>query len=93
MCRYFSIASKVHGLPKDNTFVDVSCGFAHTAALTAEGYVYTWGLNDEGQLGWTLQQIKAYHAKSVKNIIEFIEPFANVGGWGKPPLWRLAGKK
>jgi regulator of chromosome condensation len=29
----------------------VSCGGMHTAALTREGRVYTWGCNDDGALG------------------------------------------
>lgn len=29
----------------------VACGGAHTAALDGSGSVWTWGLNDRGQLG------------------------------------------
>eukprot|EP00802_Teleaulax_amphioxeia_P010570 Tamp_10598.p1 GENE.Tamp_10598~~Tamp_10598.p1 ORF type:complete len:395 (+),score=-2.64 Tamp_10598:603-1787(+) len=29
----------------------VACGFHHTAALTDQGRVWTWGLGEEGQLG------------------------------------------
>lgn len=29
----------------------VACGGMHTVALTTEGHVYTWGVNDEGALG------------------------------------------
>lgn len=29
----------------------VACGGAHTAALDEQGTVYSWGLNDKGQLG------------------------------------------
>lgn len=32
-------------------FVTVSCGWAHTLALTGEGQAYSWGLNNYGQLG------------------------------------------
>ena len=35
-------------LPK---FTDVFCGSYHTFALTEDGAVYTWGLNNYGQLG------------------------------------------
>uniref|UniRef100_A0A7N8X9I1 Regulator of chromosome condensation (RCC1) and BTB (POZ) domain containing protein 2 n=1 Tax=Mastacembelus armatus TaxID=205130 RepID=A0A7N8X9I1_9TELE len=31
--------------------VQVSCGYAHTLALTDEGFVYAWGANSYGQLG------------------------------------------
>ena len=30
---------------------DVSCGPAHTAVITAQGQVFTWGQNDSGQCG------------------------------------------
>ena len=30
---------------------DVSCGHEHTAALSENGHVYTWGLNTQGALG------------------------------------------
>lgn len=57
---FFSTAKPVANLPEDVCFTDVACGFAHTVALTSEGSLYTWGLNDEGQLGWTTQQAKSY---------------------------------
>ncbi|KAI5099056.1 RCC1 and BTB domain-containing protein 2 isoform X1 [Silurus meridionalis] len=31
--------------------VQVACGYAHTLALTDEGFVYAWGANAYGQLG------------------------------------------
>lgn len=31
--------------------LQVACGGMHTAVLTADGGVYTWGVNDEGALG------------------------------------------
>ena len=34
-----------------NEPLDISCGPAHSALITAEGEVYTWGLNDSGQCG------------------------------------------
>jgi alpha-tubulin suppressor-like RCC1 family protein len=32
-------------------FVEVQCGGAHTAAVSEDGSMYTWGYNDRGQLG------------------------------------------
>jgi RCC1 and BTB domain-containing protein len=29
----------------------ISCIYAHSMALTENGYVYTWGYNELGQLG------------------------------------------
>uniref|UniRef100_A0A8C2ANT1 Regulator of chromosome condensation (RCC1) and BTB (POZ) domain containing protein 2 n=1 Tax=Cyprinus carpio TaxID=7962 RepID=A0A8C2ANT1_CYPCA len=31
--------------------IQVACGYAHTLALTDEGFVYSWGANSYGQLG------------------------------------------
>ena len=30
----------------------MACGNDHTAALSIEGHVYTWGKGEEGQLGY-----------------------------------------
>lgn len=37
-------------LEKKN-IVKISCGFAHSAAITFNGSIYTWGMNDNGQCG------------------------------------------
>ncbi len=37
--------------PTGVTFVDVAVGSNHSCALTADGKVYCWGLNDHNQLG------------------------------------------
>ena len=38
--------------PDENVeWTHVSCGVGHSAALTKEGEVYTWGSNNGGQLG------------------------------------------
>lgn len=41
------------GSPKTQPFfqIQVACGYAHTLALTDEGFVYAWGANSYGQLG------------------------------------------
>ena len=51
-CIYMQVSSpqilgKVHG--KD--FRQVACGALHSIALTASGQLYSWGLNEDGQLG------------------------------------------
>ena len=30
---------------------DIAAGYSHSAAITEDGYLYTWGSNDKGQLG------------------------------------------
>eukprot|EP01120_Amphizonella_sp_Union-15-10_P015595 TRINITY_DN8059_c0_g1_i1.p1 TRINITY_DN8059_c0_g1~~TRINITY_DN8059_c0_g1_i1.p1 ORF type:complete len:544 (+),score=83.19 TRINITY_DN8059_c0_g1_i1:76-1707(+) len=36
---------------KDQKVIKVSCGNSHTLAATRNGALYSWGLNDKGQLG------------------------------------------
>ena len=38
-------------LAKDETIIQISAGYAHTAAITSEGRIFTWGFNRSGQLG------------------------------------------
>jgi len=54
---YTATPTKVPGL-KD--VVAVSLGFAHSAALTSNGEVYTWGRNDFGQLGYGSKDFDQY---------------------------------
>lgn len=37
--------------PHFSVQIQVACGYAHTLALTDEGFVYAWGANSYGQLG------------------------------------------
>jgi alpha-tubulin suppressor-like RCC1 family protein len=37
--------------PPNETFVDVACSSYHSMAVSATGVVYTWGYNNNGQLG------------------------------------------
>ena len=36
---------------KDEFIKEVCCGYAHTLAITINGNVYSWGNNQQGQLG------------------------------------------
>jgi len=38
-------------IPGLENIVGISCGFGHNAALDAEGHLWVWGRNDQGQLG------------------------------------------
>ena len=40
------------------TFVKVAAGSLHSVGLTASGAVYTWGANDQGQLGTSSSFVK-----------------------------------
>ncbi len=42
---------KVLGLLAGEKVISVKCGGDFTVALTEHGKVYTWGADDEGQLG------------------------------------------
>ncbi len=36
---------------ESESFIDIACGWAHSLALTSKGKLWTWGLNNFGQLG------------------------------------------
>ena len=44
---------------QDVPITHVNCGKYHTAAISADGDVYAWGLNDSGQLGLGSRSVKA----------------------------------
>ena len=33
------------------SILDISAGFGHTAAVSDQGHLFSWGFNEEGQLG------------------------------------------
>jgi len=41
----------VQGELNDKNIVDVACGHYHTACITSDGEVYTWGNGKNGALG------------------------------------------
>ncbi|MCP8613844.1 InlB B-repeat-containing protein [Bifidobacterium asteroides] len=45
------MVKKPEGAPTDFTYVQVSAGWLHSLAVGSDGYVYTWGWNNYGQLG------------------------------------------
>jgi E3 ubiquitin-protein ligase HERC2 len=52
--------------------VDVACGFQHTACVTAEGEVYTWGFGKNGALGhgdWEMNDLP----KKVENLQNIVK--------------------
>lgn len=50
----------------DQDFISVRCGGAHTAAVANDGGVFSWGLNDAGQLGhYTHQEISMQEPQEV----------------------------
>ena len=50
---YDTIPRRVYmeGVLKDKKIIKITCGDFHSAVMDEEGNVYTWGLNDHGQLG------------------------------------------
>lgn len=49
LCEFFRAAN----LTSPKPIVDVAAGTQHTVALSANGTVYTWGYNNQGQLGYS----------------------------------------
>ena len=54
-------------IPMKSTVLSVACGSFHSALLTSTGEVWTFGINNYGQLGLGSQQNSA-KPKKVKNI-------------------------
>jgi len=48
------------GLRRPPIIRRVAAGFGHSAALSDEGVVYTWGLGSDGQLGYQLLMTNSY---------------------------------
>ncbi|XP_020530423.1 ultraviolet-B receptor UVR8 isoform X2 [Amborella trichopoda] len=54
-------------------FIDIACGREHTAAVSADGSLFTWGSNDFGQLGDGTEESRK-HPKKVKQLqYEFVK--------------------
>ncbi|SPQ19082.1 ad998b8b-bff8-463e-a3b7-5706c2b7b582 [Thermothielavioides terrestris] len=79
----FSPAVKVQRRPALILFVQdvvkICCGSNHVMALTADGYVYTWGRGTDGQLGrrfssrvvdWNKEGLIPRKVAGLKNIVE-----------------------
>ena len=45
------LPKRVRGPLTDKIIVDIACGSLHCVCCTKDGEVYTWGDNDEGQIG------------------------------------------
>ncbi|GMH27240.1 hypothetical protein Nepgr_029083 [Nepenthes gracilis] len=66
---------ELFGCPAGNStrWLDVACGREHTAAVSSDGSLFTWGANDFGQLGDGTEECRRYPEK-VKNLeTEFVK--------------------
>jgi len=68
-------APKLMDALTDMDFRQISCGAAHTIALTSTGRLFVWGLNDFGQLGLgdtndrrTPEELTALNGKTIRKI-------------------------
>ncbi|KAG0463276.1 hypothetical protein HPP92_019345 [Vanilla planifolia] len=57
-------------------WLDVACGLEHTAAVAADGVLYTWGSNDFGQLGDGTEESTKYPRKVKLLQTEFVKSVA-----------------
>lgn len=53
-------AIRIRDISTDYVIQRVSAGFGHTAAITREGLLFTWGLGSDGQLGYDLPASNSY---------------------------------
>jgi len=57
------------GLDKEVRIASASAGFGHTVAITTDGDIYTWGLNNYGQLGVGDKETRWYPIPVTKDIV------------------------
>ncbi|KAJ4788211.1 Regulator of chromosome condensation (RCC1) family protein [Rhynchospora pubera] len=86
---------------KNLRWLDVACGREHTAAITSDGSLFTWGSNEFGQLGDGTeesrkepQMVKLLESEFVKYVscgahctAAIAEPRQNDGSISKSRLW------
>lgn len=51
-----------------NVVIQIACGQKHTVALTNNGEVYSWGSNNEGQLGFGQNITMEKKPRLIKNL-------------------------
>lgn len=59
----------------------VSCGGAHTAAVTAQGALFTWGWGLYGQLGHGSDMKELFHPKEVSELHGIVISQVSCGGF------------
>ncbi|GAX11029.1 hypothetical protein FisN_2Lu558 [Fistulifera solaris] len=60
-------------VPRVKRVCSISAGGMHTAALTVDGKVYTWGVDDEGALGYSLDDDENPIPQIVPQLDEIIQ--------------------
>lgn len=65
---------------KDIDIVQVSCGGHHTAALSKDGQLYTWGFDDDGRLGHS-KTGHCFEPKIVKDLQSQFVTKVSCGCW------------
>ncbi|XP_050380182.1 uncharacterized protein LOC126797575 [Argentina anserina] len=57
----------------NSRWLDIACGREHTAAVDSDGYLFTWGANEFGQLGDGTEE-RSKHPRKVKHLeTEFVK--------------------
>ncbi|CAM8917089.1 unnamed protein product [Rhodiola kirilowii] len=54
-------------------WLDIACGWEHTAAVASDGSLFTWGANDFGQLGDGTEKRRKYPKKVKQLQTEFVK--------------------
>ena len=62
----------------------LAAGDAHSAALTANGFLFTWGSNDRGQLGLPAVAEVAAQVRRPCNLDQILAGPARRRGGGRP---------
>jgi alpha-tubulin suppressor-like RCC1 family protein len=60
---------------RNKKIIDAQCGYFHTAAVTKDGHLYSWGYGNQGRLGLGYDEFKRSNPNSLvpKRIEQGIE--------------------
>ena len=78
---------------KDIKIKSISAGYGHSAAVTSQGDIYTWGFNIHGQLGFGDRKTRIYPRKIVRDILSNDLPFFDYVSCGHHNTYAIDGKK
>lgn len=72
--------------------VKIACGSWHSAALTADGDLYTWGWNSNGQLGIKTTDDDPVQIMAMPQLIDFEKNVTHVACGSRHTICLLSNK-
>jgi alpha-tubulin suppressor-like RCC1 family protein len=66
-------SSMIQTVSAGNAWKEVACGLYHTLALKLDGSLWTWGFNDQGQLGDNTVTKRSSPVQTVSNVLTWVD--------------------